>query len=544
MSKAVRGFALLALLSWTVIPANLASQPANQPPELDEQRCLGLAQLDVESRRADPTRITSARLVEVPSTGLVDRLNRVSGFGRRDSGAGRLKRYCSVTGFVAPQNKFELRLPLRADWNRKFFFVACGGFCGAVNGELCTPALERGYATVTTNGGHEGGSGFDGIWAANAPNLQEDFAWRGTHVVTLAAKHITQQFYEESILRSYISGCSKGGQAVLMEALRFPEDYDGLMPAAPVYDYTGRSVIAAAWFAQAVDDGRGGSVLTPAAAEAVHRSVLQRCGAQAGVDESLVTDPLSCDWKPSMIACAPGVENDHCLSPRQVRAVTRLMTPATDSTGKVLYRYSYTPGTETDWAGWNFAALRAGRTAPEFGNFRVADQYLKYLADATVRRNVDPLKFDFDRDPQTLSRARSLYDSMSPDLKAFRARGGKLLMWHGLADGGIDAASSIGYYESVVNELGGRPQTDDFFRLFLIPAVHHCGGGPGLVEFDALTALEDWVEKGRSPDQLTASRSNSAVVERSRPVYPYPLRAKYVGAGDPKAASSFVPEPR
>src|SRR5215470_19774417 len=359
MSKAVRSIALFALLSWTAIPANLASQPANQPSELDGQRCLGLAQLDVESARADPTRITSARLVEVPSTGLVDRPNRVSGFGRRDSSASRIKKYCSVTGFVAPQNKFELRLPPRADWNRKFFFVACGGFCGAVNGELCTPALERGYATVTTNGGHDGGSGFDGVWAANAPNLQEDFAWRGAHVVTLAAKEITTHFYGAPISRAYMSGCSKGGQAVLMEAQRFPEDFDGLMPVAPVYDYTGRSVIAAAWFAQAVSDGRGGSVISPATVETVHRSVLQHCGAQAGVDEGLVTDPANCTWHPSMIACAPGVENHQCLGPKQVQAITRLMSPATNSRGEVMYRYPYAPGTETEWAGWNFAALRA-----------------------------------------------------------------------------------------------------------------------------------------------------------------------------------------
>jgi feruloyl esterase len=394
---------------------------------------------------------------------------------------------------------------------------------------------------VTTNGGHDGGPGFDGVWAANAPNLQEDFAWRGAHVVTLVAKQITTRYYGEAISRAYMSGCSKGGQAVLMEAQRFPEDFDGLMPVAPVYDYTGRSVIAAAWFAQAVSDGRGGSVILPATVETVHRSVLQHCGAQAGVDEGLVTDPANCPWKPSMIACPPGVENDQCLGPRQVQAIARLMTPTTNSRGEVIYHHPYAPGTETEWAGWNFPALRLGRTAPEFGNLRVADQYLKYLADATVRPNVDPLKFDFDRGPATLARARALYDAASTNLRAFKARGGRMLMWHGLADSGIAASSSIGYYEGIVKELGGRAQTDEFFRLFLIPGVHHCGGGPGLVEFDTLTALEEWVEKGRAPDHVIASRSNAGVLERSRPVYPYPALARYSGTGDPRNASSFVP---
>ena len=541
MGRAPRSVALLTLVCLAAVPAALHPQPAPHAPSADEQRCAALAQLDLEGGAAGPTRITSARVIDVPPSGLDAAPNRLSGFGRRSTRATRITNYCSVTGFVAPQNKFELRLPLPADWNHKFFFAACGGFCGAVNGVLCTPALERGYAAVTTNGGHDSGGGFDGVWAANAPNLQEDFAWRGVHVVTLAAKEITTRFYGEAISRAYMSGCSKGGQAVLMEAQRFPDDFDGLMPVAPVYDYTGRSVIAAAWFAQAVNDGRGGSVITPATADIVHRSVLQHCGAQAGVDEALVTDPASCPWKPSMIACAPGVASDQCLDPKQVQAITRLMTPATNSRGEVLYRYPYVPGTETEWAGWNFPALRRGRTAPEFGNLRVAEQYVKYLADATVRRNVDPLTFDFDRDPATLGRARALYDAISPDLKAFKARGGKLLMWHGLADSGITAASSIGYWEAVVKELGGRAQTDDFFRLFLIPGVHHCGGGPGLIEFDTLTALEDWVERGRAPDEVIAFRSNAGVVERSRPVYPYPALARYSGAGDPRNASSFAP---
>jgi feruloyl esterase len=203
--------------------------------------------------------------------------------------------------------------------------------------------------------------------------------------------------------------------------------------------------------------------------------------------------------------------------PAQVRAIDRLMTSPTNSRGDVIYRYPYLPGTKTDWAGWNFAAIRAGRLIPEFGNFKVADQYLRYLADAAVRADVDVLRFDFDRDPATLARARALYDATSPNLAAFKARGGKLLLWHGLADSGIAATSSVGYYESVVDALGGRAQVDDFFRMFLIPGVHHCGGGPGLVEFDAFSALEDWVERARPPDRLMASRADGG---SPRPLFP------------------------
>jgi feruloyl esterase len=239
-----------------------------------------------------------------------------------------VRQYCDVTGYVAPQNKFALKLPPPGNWNQKFFLRACGGFCGYLDGRLCNSALARGYASATGNGGHDSALGFDGIWAANAPELQEDFGWRSNHVVALIAKTITTHYYGKPIKHSYMAGNSKGGQAVLLEAQKFPEDFDGLMPSAPVYDYTGRSVIGAAWFAQAVNDGGGGSVLNAAAAQAVHKSVLEHCGAQGGVEEGLVTDPPSCKWQPEMIACSSASKGQDCLSSKQVAAVKRLMTPA------------------------------------------------------------------------------------------------------------------------------------------------------------------------------------------------------------------------
>ena len=375
----------------------------------------------------------------------------------------------------------------------------------------------------------------------NAPELQEDFGWRSNHVVTLIAKAITKHYYGKPIKYSYMVGNSKGGQAVLLEAQRFPEDFDGLMPSAPVYDYTGRNTIAAAWFAQAVNDGHGGSVLNAEAAQAIHKSVLEHCGAQAGVEEGLVTNPPSCNWQPEMIACGPGSGGPDCLDARQAAAVKRLMAPATNSKGEVLYAYPYFPGTETQWVGWNFFGAPSPAYPPRFANMELPGQYLKYFVDEKVRAKGDALSFDFNRDPATLARARRIYDATSVDLRAFKARGGKILMWHGWADGAIPATSSIGYYEAVTEFMGGRKQTEDFFRLFLVPGVHHGGGGPGPTEFDALTALENWVERGQAPEKLIAQRSSSGIVERSRPVYPYPILAHYSGKGDPKRADSFVP---
>ncbi|MBB5318930.1 tannase/feruloyl esterase family alpha/beta hydrolase [Tunturibacter empetritectus] len=516
--------------------------PSAAPSTPDALKCAALAQLKLEDAPGGPAIISSAHLVEVPSTGLDQWIVIPSGYGSVAARIPtRIHAYCDVTGYVAPQNKFELKLPLPDDWNQKFFFTACGGFCGYLDGRRCNLGLARGYATVTGNGGHESVMGFDGVWAANAPELQEDFGWRSNHVVTLISKVIVTHYYGAPIKYSYMVGNSKGGQAVLMEAQRFPEDFDGLMPSAPVYDYTGRNTIAAAWFAQGITDGHGGSVITAETSQVVHNSVLEHCGAQSGVEEGLVTDPPACKWNPEMIACADGTQKRDCLNQKQVSAIKRLMSPATNSKGEVLWAYPYIPGTETQWGAWNYFGALSPGLPPRTANLDLPGQHMKYLADSKVRENIDALNFDFDRDPPTLERSRQIYDATSLDLRSFKAHGGKIVMWHGWADGAISATSSIGYNEGVTRLMGGRKQTEDFFRLFLIPGVHHGGGGPGLTEFDAFTALENWVEKGHAPDVLIAGRSTNGVVERSRPVFPYPILAHYSGHGDPRHADSFVP---
>jgi hypothetical protein len=504
--------------------------PATQTSP-DAQRCGALLVSEFEGLPDAPTRITGARLVEVPPGD--------PGTPAGILAASPIKQYCQVLGYVAPQNKFELRLPLPAQWNQKLHLTPCAGFCGLIGSNSLNPALAKGYASFTGNGGHDGTFGFDGVWAANSPNLQEDFAWRHNHVITVAAKAIATKFYGQPIARSYMAGCSKGGHGALMEAQRFPEDFDGLIAAAPVYDLTGR-VMAGAWWAKAVSDDQRGSILNNAVAETVQKSVLARCSAQAGVDEGLVTDPVACDWRPEMIACPADKSDAGCLTPRQVNAIKKMMSPFVNSKGEVIYAYPDIAGTATEWAGWHYG--RGNPASPRaYANYILHDQFLRYMADPTVRKDVDPLTFDPDKDPASLERARKLYDATSPDLRAFKARGGKLLMWHGLSDASILASSSVGYYQSVEKLMGGRAATQDFFRLFLIPGVHHCGGGPGLSDFDALTLLENWVEKGQPPDVLLASRKVDGVTERTRPIYPYPILARYSGKGDPKQAASFAP---
>ena len=518
------GMPLLALYQ----PAATSQTQSPAPPSADAQRCAALVSPEFEAIPGAVTRVVAARIVDT-----------AAGAANPVLAASPIKQFCQVQGYVAPQNKFELRLPLPSDWNGKFHLTACAGFCGSVQPTVCNASLARGSASITGNGGHDGSPGFDGVWAANNPNLQEDLAWRHNHVITLAGKAIATKYYGKPIAKSYMSGCSKGGHAALMEAQRFPEDFDGLIAAAPVYDLVGRA-IAAAWWAQAVNGPQQGSILDRTVAETVQKSVLAKCGAQAGVDEWVVTDPSSCDWKPEMAACGTGSATT-CLTPAQVQAVKRMMSPVVNSKGQPLYTWADIAGTATEWEGWHFG--RGGNpSAPRaYANYGLAEQFLRYMADPTVRANVDPLTFDFDRDPATLARARTLYNATSSDLRAFKARGGKLLMWHGLSDAAITATSSIDYYQAVEKMMGGRAQTQDFFRLFLLPGMHHCAGGPGFTQFDALTLLENWVEKGQAPDVMIATQLAGGAAARTRPIYPYPVLAHYSGQGDPKQASSFVP---
>jgi hypothetical protein len=523
---------LLLLFGASSASAQAPSAKSIDASSAAAQQCTALAQVNLENLPEAATRITSARLVDV-RTGEFENAMAMTAAPAKSS---QIRQYCQVLGYVAPQNKFELRLPLPAQWNQRFFFGACAGFCGATNLCECNKGLARGYASVTGNGGHDSLPGFDGLWAAGDPTIQEDFGWRSNHVITVAAKAITTRYYGQPIRRSYMAGCSKGGQAVLLEGQRFPQDFDALLPAAPVYDFAGRAVIAAAWFAQAFSDDNGRPILNAAIADVVHKSVLAACGAQTGADIGLVTEPSSCNWKPETVACAPRASGPNCLTTAQVAAVKRLMSPATNSKGEVLYAYPYTPGTETEWEGWNFGTRLGNPPA----NYTVAEQFVRYLADSKPRATADPLKFNFDRDPANLARARKIYDATSYDLSAFKAHGGKILMWHGLADTGISATSSIGYYQGVMKAMGGWEKTEDFFRLFLIPGVHHCRGGPGLTDFDALTLLENWVEKGQPPTRLIAQRLANGVPERALPIYPYPLVPRYTGTGDPKLARSFM----
>lgn len=521
---------------------------AQAAPGDERQRCADLATLRMETLPGGPAKIASAALVETPNG--LEATRAPSGITEPVQGKA-VTAYCQVKGYVGPQSYFELRLPLPAAWNAKFFFFPCAGFCGSLDGSACNVGLSRGYASLTSNGGHFGipetspQNSYDAVWAYDSPKIQEDFGYRSNHLVTVAAKKIVEAYYGKRIVHAYASGCSKGGEAVLAEAQRYPDDYDGIIAAAPVLGYTDKIVVHAAWTVQANTDKAGHQIVGEKEFALVHKAVLAACDKLDGVADGLIANPRACPWQPKDIECKPGADTAECLTPLQVAAFDKIYGLAVNSKGEVLFPTGFTKGSEEHLSGYVYTPDRLKASfPPAYKSYFMAQQSLRYLTSPDGQVDFahdDPFKFNFDRDPARLARARSIYDSTSVDLKAFKARGGKVLMWHGWSDEGIPTGSSIAYYERVAAVFGGRDKVDGFFRLFLLPGVYHCFGGPGPSRFDPVPALEAWVEKGVAPEVLITSHVENGAVDRTRPVYPYPLTPQYTGTGSSDDARNFRP---
>lgn len=436
---------------------------------------------------------------------------------------GRLPEYCRVRGHVDTEIGFEVRLPI--NWNGKFYFQGQGGFAGSIPGP--GPGLVRGYAVAATDTGHQGG---DGSWALDNPERQVNFGHRAVHVVTVAAKQIVRAFYERPTELSYFEGCSNGGRQGLMEAQRYPTDFNGIIAGAPGLDFTG-FMMGANWNAQALK-------LAPipmSKVSMIARAVLAECDARDGLRDGLISDPRRCRFDPRRLQCPAGDAPD-CLTPEQVRAVEMIYAGPVNSEGDRLYP-GFPQGHEDGADGWPLWTTGNG-TAPPF-QFTAQDQYLRFFIFGPT---FDTLTFNFDTDPPRLAPTGEFLNATDPDLSVFKANGGKLIMWHGWADPAITPFRSVRYFLETVDALG---EDDDegkvqFLRLFMAPGVHHCFGGPGPNNFDMLTPLENWVEGGIAPDRIIASHRTGGVVDRTRPLCPYPQEARYIGSGSIDDAANFV----
>jgi tannase/feruloyl esterase len=445
--------------------------------------------------------------------------------GRRGQGRGNayadLPEFCRVAATLTPSSdsdiKIETWLPANG-WNGKFQAVGNGGWAGVISYAAMADALRAGYATASTDTGHVGGRG---TFALDHPEKLVDFSWRSEHEMTVKAKALVQAFYSTAPTRSYWNGCSTGGRQGLKEAQMFPNDYDGIIAGAPA----NRTAISL-WIAHAVLKDPA-SYIPPAKYPVIHQAALAACDAADGLKDGLIDDPAKCRFDPAVLLCK-GADGPSCLTEAQVGAAKKIYSPATNPrTGAELFS-SLVPGTELGWG------IQAQGPEP---SANIYDQY-RYVVFKDA--NWDWKTFDFDKDAARGDRPENvIMNATNPDMKAFFAHGGKLLLYHGWSDPQVPTLNTIKYYNGVVKNLGGADKAADRVRLFLAPGMGHCGGGEGPSVFDKVGPLVQWVEHGKAPDALPASHVTDGKVDRTRPLCPYPQVARYKGTGSVDDAMNF-----
>lgn len=444
--------------------------------------------------------------------------------------------HCKVEGVIGSEIRFELLLPAR--WNGKFLMGGGGGFVGAL-GYQGRFSINLGYATAATDTGHKG-SGVRADWALGQPERRVNYGYLAVHRATEAAKAIVREHYGREAARSYFYGCSNGGRQAMMSAQRFPEDFDGIVAGAPAHDFSG--VLAAfAYNMQRMfpdSDRLDEAVVRPENLRLLETSVLARCDAADSLEDGILNDPRDCDFRLSDLPLCPGSEPaDHCLTVRQREAVAAVYDGPRNSRGRLYPGFPF--GGESEEGGWQAWITGPNpRMAEQFGEpslqFAFATQGFKFLIHGDPE--FDYSTYDFDDYERDSAHLEGFLDATSVDLSNFKQSGGKLILWHGWSDAALTALASIDYFERVERL---DPQVRDYFRLFLMPGVLHCAGGPGPDRVDWLSALDRWVEDGEPPQVPVAYKVEDGLVVRSRPLCAYPERAEYQG-GDPDDAASFA----
>lgn len=478
--------------------------------------------------------------------------------------ADQLPEHCRVHGFIQPAINFEVRLP--TDWNRKFYMVGNGGYLGVFFDQ--SYGLARGYATASTDTGHEGPSP---TFALNNRAAEIDFGFRAIHLTTVASKAIIDAYYDREPQYSYYRGCSTGGRQGLMEAQRFPDDFDGWSIGAPIYDYTDKQTYNAAWAAKAMFGNNQAGHVPIEQLQLLGEAVYAQCDAIDGLEDGLINDPRECDFdaRRDLPQCSNDEQSMQCFTPAQIGAIAKIY----EGPGEGVYPGA-APGGEwmphapgRFYGGWDlyFTGIPAapasadGETNSYGGNvfepvqLRNGSSFFRYLAFEEDQPEFDILTdLDFDDVPD-VSFMAGIMNATDTDLSRVHDGGKKIILWHGWADVGLNPLRTIEYFEDVQATMG-EPATDEFMRLFLVPGMYHCDAGPGPDVFDDLSALEQWVEQGDAPDEMTAYQVDTpdgygatwgnvvaphADVERSRPICAYPAEARYRGRGNANDADNF-----
>ena len=452
--------------------------------------------------------------------------------------------YCRVSGVIDPEIAFEVNLP--AKWNGRFYMIGNGGHAGeALDDQMRTSqirdAMKAGFAVAQTNTGHDSRKEPGASFVLSNPQKAIDYAYRAVHLAATTAKYITKDYYDEAAAYSYWNSCSNGGRQGLIEAQRYAEDFDGVIANAPWVSQTGFTV-GAMWNQKALSE----APVTAGKMALVANRVMEKCDSIDGLKDGLIDDPRKCDFDPirDVPSCQVGTDNDDCLTAAQAAAIAKVYSgPA--SNGKPFFP-GFMPGSEaltpdlfgggSGSSGWMNMIVSA-RPNSKPADFSLAEETMRYLVSKPPEPDYDYRTFDYDRDIAKLDDWGKLVNADNPDLSSFQKRGGKLLMTYGWADSILQPLMGINYYEQALAKNG--PATTDFFRLFMMPGMSHCSGGNGPDQHDPMTAIINWVEKGKAPDSLLAKKIVDGKVERSRPLCPYPQVARYTGEGSIDDAANF-----
>jgi feruloyl esterase len=421
-------------------------------------------------------------------------------------------------------------MPL-ANWNNKFQAVGNGGWAGSITYTSGSRGVERGmaqalkhgYATASTDTGHTGDTAAPML---GHPEKFVDFGYRAVHEMTVKAKAIIAAFYGNNPRYSYWNGCSTGGRQALMEAQRFPVDYDGIIAGAPANPLTRVQSWGVYVGSAALKDPA--SFIPSTKYPVIHQAIVNACDALDGLKDGLINNPTRCAFDFKSLECK-GQEQSSCLTASQVESAKKITSPLVQpKTGEMIFP-GFALGSELGWGS------RIGGPEPSSLN----TDYFKYVVFENP--NWDWRTFNLESDAALADKiGNGTLNAVNPDLSALKQHGGKLLMYHGWSDERFSALSTINYYKSVLDKMGSGSQTAGWLRLFLAPGMAHCGGGEGPNTFDAVTALEQWVEHGKAPDRIIASHGTDGKVDRTRPLCPYPQVAKYSGSGSIDDAANFV----
>lgn len=495
----------------------------------------------------DQTKIESAEPVAAGSP--------IASFpGAPSAGPSALPAFCKVRGVIRERTgsdgkqygiRFEVRLP--ANWNGKFLFQGGGGLDGSLGaaigaaGRGIPSALERGYAVAADDGGHEGG----GAAFGHEQQARLDFAFESTPETARVARQVIAAYYGKPATHSYFVGCSNGGREAMMAIERNPMDFDGAVAGDPGFRLT-HAAIAEAWDTQAFlavapKDAEGHPIMSKAFSNAdlklVADAVVAKCDALDGLKDGEINNFSACKFDPAVLTCK-GAKADNCLAKEQVSALKKIFDGAHDAKGNALYSsWPYDAGIgEMGWRMWKLGmspTAQPNAINTTMGAQALTDYFVHpYVPGLTVEN------IDFNRAAEMTDQTARINDAVDTDLSSFAGHGGKLIIYEGLSDPVFSADDIIDYYRQLESVNGGLEKTESMARLFLVPGMNHCGGGPATDQFDALTALEQWVEKGEAPQSIVAK--GAAFPGRTRPLCPYPQYAGYNGTGDPQDAASFT----